>query len=218
MPASPSLRSLTALRSLPDRVRRKIRYEMRLPTHLRAVRRAEGLTSLHEAALLYELAKNVSEGCIVEVGSYRGRSSVALGLGSLAGHKVDVFAIEPHEPFTSLGGRRQFGPEDRAAFFRAMTRTGAYKVVHLVNLPSRQAASGWDRPIGMVFIDGDHSYDAVTSDLESWEPHVVPGGIVVLDDVTEPEGGPRLAIEGALLPAGYRPLRDVGKVAAFRKP
>jgi predicted O-methyltransferase YrrM len=212
MPAS------TALRSLPGRVRRKIRYELSLPPHLRAVRRAEGLTSLHEAAMLYDLARKVSDGCIVEVGSYRGRSSVALGLGSLSGHKVDVFAIEPHEPFTSLGGGRHFGPEDRAAFFRAMTRTGAYQVVHLVNLPSTQAAAGWSRPIGMVFIDGDHSYDAVKSDLDSWEPHVVSGGIVVLDDVTEPDGGPYLAIERALRPAGYQPLRDVGKVAAFRKP
>ena len=212
MPAS------TPLRSLPGRVRRKIRYELSLPSHLRAVRRAEGLTSLHEAAMLYDLARKVSDGCIVEVGSYRGRSSVALGLGSLSGHQVDVFAIEPHEPFTSLGGGRHFGPEDRAAFFRAMTRTGAYKVVHLVNLPSRQAAAGWTRPIGMVFIDGDHSYAAVTNDLDSWEPHVVSGGIVVLDDVTEPEGGPRLAIERTLRPAGYQPVRDVGKVAAFRKP
>jgi len=51
---------------------------------------------------------------------------------------------------------------------------------------SRSAAARWDgRPIRLLFIDGDHSYDAVKSDLESWLPFVVPGGYVVFDDVID---------------------------------
>ena len=77
-------------------------------------KRTQGMTSLKEVSLLYELAKQAKNGCIVEVGSYRGRSTVALGRGSMDGNQVPVFAIEPHEEFRGvLGG--QFGPEDRGA-------------------------------------------------------------------------------------------------------
>ena len=52
--------------------------------------RTEGMVSFDEAVLLYYLAREVRSGCIVEVGSYRGRSSVFLGRGSLDGANVPV--------------------------------------------------------------------------------------------------------------------------------
>ena len=99
--------------------------------------RTEGMTSFEEATLPYKLAREVRSGCIVEVGAYRGRTTVALGRGSLDGHRVPVFAIEPHQPVTGvLGGR--FGPADVGAFYRAMLETGCYHVVRLVSLSSEQ--------------------------------------------------------------------------------
>ena len=32
--------------------------------------------------------------------------------------------------------------------------------------------------LDLVFIDGDHSYDAVVDDIEAWEPKVRPGGVL----------------------------------------
>src|SRR5580698_9485727 len=57
-----------------------------IPRHLRPVHLVAGMVSLDVAELLYSLARDVSVGVIVEVGSYRGRSTVALALGSRAGH------------------------------------------------------------------------------------------------------------------------------------
>ena len=37
-------------------------------------------------------------------------------------------------------------------------------------------------PIHLLFIDGDHSYEAVSGDIKGWTPKVVPGGIVALHD------------------------------------
>src|SRR4051795_11772941 len=66
----------------------------------------EGMTSMDEAMLLYQLALEVRNGCIVEIGAYRGRTTVALGRGSIDGARVPVFTIEPHQVFTgALGGR-----------------------------------------------------------------------------------------------------------------
>jgi predicted O-methyltransferase YrrM len=63
------------------------------------------MRSFEEATLLYNLAIELKHGCIVEVGSHRGRSTVALGSASLDAHGFPVYAIEPHEKFREvLGG------------------------------------------------------------------------------------------------------------------
>jgi predicted O-methyltransferase YrrM len=56
----------------------------------------DGWLGLHSAELLFTAAAAVRVGCIVEVGSYRGRSTTALCAGSAAGSKAPVYAIEPH--------------------------------------------------------------------------------------------------------------------------
>jgi hypothetical protein len=179
------------------------------------LRRTEGMTSIAEATLLYELAREVHEGCIVEVGAYRGRTAVALGRGSLDGHRVPVFSIEPHQPFTGvLGGR--FGPADAGAFHRAMVDSGCYHVVRLVSLPSETVTPSWRQPVGLLWIDGDHRYEAVRRDFESWRPHLLPGATVVIDDADDPALGPhRLVVElqGA---GGIETLQRHGKMIVLR--
>jgi cephalosporin hydroxylase len=48
------------------------------------------------------------------------------------------------------------------------------------------AARAWNGgAIRLLFIDGDHRYEAVKQDFELWSPHVAAGGCVVFDDATE---------------------------------
>src|SRR4051812_10676576 len=90
-------------------------------------------TDVREALSRY--AGEVSDGCIVEIGSYRGGSAAALAEGvQRAGRETPIYAIDPHEPFAGVRGG-EFGPEDRAGFYRRMLETGAYTLVRLVNLP-----------------------------------------------------------------------------------
>jgi predicted O-methyltransferase YrrM len=176
----------------------------------------QGMTSFDEADLLYRLAKQTKEGCIVEVGSYRGRSTVALGRGSLDGHRAPVFAIEPHEEFVGiLGG--QFGPEDRAAFFRAMLDTACYQIVRLINLSSEVVAPNWSKPIGLLWIDGDHSYEGVKRDWECWAPHLAANATVAFDDSLDQSIGPYKLINELVQAGGYRKTELVGKVTVLKK-
>ena len=143
----------------------------------------EGWLSLAEARALRRLAREVGAGrSIVEVGSYRGRSTVALALGARRGSGAIVYAVDPHAPFVGARGGR-FGPQDRAAFYANVVRAGVGESIALVGLPSSMAARGWTRAdVGLLFLDGDHRYEAVRADFEAWAPHLSEGAIVAFDD------------------------------------
>jgi len=155
---------------------------------LQIIRSINGSLFDGEAMLLFELAAQAREGCIVEIGSFHGRSTTALALGSQSGHGAAVYAVDPHEIFSGLLGGR-FTPEDRVTFFENMLRTGCAATVRLINLPSTTVCKAWDQPIDLLWIDGDHSYEVVNSDFWDWVPHLTPGGRVALHDALDPELG-----------------------------
>ena len=176
--------------------------------------KTEGMISFEEATLLYELARRVTRGCIVEVGSYRGRSAVALGRGSLDGHGVPIYAIEPHEEFTGvLGGK--FGSADRGAFYKAMLDTSCYDIVRLLNVASKIVAPNWDKQVSLLWIDGDHTYEAVKADFECWAPHLTADALIAFDDTKNPRLGPKQLIKELVEEKGFEEKRKVGKVTVL---
>jgi predicted O-methyltransferase YrrM len=174
----------------------------------------EGWLSLDEAHFLFELAE-VANGPIVEIGCYRGRSSIALACGASANvSSPKVFSIDPHEVFEGeLGGR--FGPDDRPAYYRNLVASGFAAKVSLINLPSTKVASIWDQPVGLLFVDGDHRYEAVRQDLEAWAPKIAPSAVIAFDDASAP--GPRQVIAETLDSGSFKLLRSVGKITALKR-
>ena len=174
----------------------------------------EGMISFDEALLLYHLSSQVAQGCIVEVGSYRGRSTVFLARGSMDGNMVPVYTIDPHQDFVGvLGG--MFGPKDRGFFYQAMLDNKCSEVVRLVNLSSEIISPGWTDKIGMLWIDGDHSYSGVMRDFKCWQPHLLPEAVIVFDDTIETNMGPRLLINELILNEGFHEMFQVGKVTVI---
>ena len=172
----------------------------------------EGWLKLEDSELLFAAAASVRSGCIVELGSFRGRSTVALCAGSAARAKVPVYAIEPHEHFVGVKGS-VFGPSDRRAFFKTMLTTRFAAIVRLINTTSQVVTPGWDKPVSLLFVDGDHRYDSVLSDFCAWRPHLVDGAIVIFNDATGAGTGlvmRELEKEGALTP-----VQNVGRLAMF---
>lgn len=178
--------------------------------------RTEGMVSFDEAVLLYHLAKEVCSGCIVEVGSYRGRSSVFLGRGSLDGANAPVYAIDPHKSFIGiLGG--VFGPKDRTAFYRAMLENDCSEIVSLINLSSEYFSSTWNESISLLWIDGDHCYQGVKRDLECWLPHLKTNAMIAFDDATDPKLGPYKLIDELIASKRFEKIVNVGKVVVIRQ-
>jgi len=176
----------------------------------------EGQVSVRECALLISLAKRASKGVILEVGSFRGRSTVALALGTRMGANLPVFAIEPHEPFRGpLGG--EFGPVDRVHFFRNLLAAGVAEQVRLVNLSSEHVSATWERPIGLLWIDGDHSYEGTRRDVDCWTSLVPVGGTVAFHDAIDPTLGPIRVIEELMQTGHYEMAGQIDVTTVLHK-
>jgi predicted O-methyltransferase YrrM len=143
-----------------------------------------GWLTAEEGETLYRLAKACTgRGVIVEIGSWRGKSTTCLGLGSKAGNQVPVFAVDPHSEHT-------FGD-----FSRNMEDAGLTDLVTPVPGRSQELAEGFDEPIELLFIDGAHQYELVNEDFDRWVPKVVEGGVVAMHDTTWFPGPKRVADE-----------------------
>jgi MMP 1-O-methyltransferase len=139
-----------------------------------------------EGEALYELARSCTgDGVIVEIGSWKGKSTVCLGLGSQAGCSVPIYAIDPHADY-------RFGD-----FKTNVERAGIAELVHPIASLSQPAADGFDEPIELLFVDGSHEYDLVLEDFEKWVPKVVDGGWVAFHDTTWTKG-PRKVVGAAV--------------------
>jgi predicted O-methyltransferase YrrM/2-polyprenyl-3-methyl-5-hydroxy-6-metoxy-1,4-benzoquinol methylase len=178
-----------------------------------------GGITLEEADFLANLASSVEEGSILEVGSYQGKSSLALYDGAIkrsVRNTPDIYCIEPHEPFVGIYGGK-FGPEDRGAFYKIMLSTKAYQGVALINLSSEKVCKQWEKPLGLVFIDGDHTYEGVLRDVRCWLPHIVANGLIVFDDALDPNIGPYRVIKELLNSKNFIFDSKKGKIIALRK-
>lgn len=143
-----------------------------------------GWLTAEEGETLYRLARSCKgRGVIVEIGSWRGKSTTCLGLGSKAGNRVPVFAVDPHSEHT-------FGD-----FSRNMEEAGLTDLVTPVPGRSQELAEGFDHPIELLFIDGAHQYELVNEDFDRWVPKVVEGGVVAMHDTTWFPGPKRVADE-----------------------
>jgi hypothetical protein len=178
----------------------------------------EGQMRRSEARCLYELARGTSrDGVIVEIGSYRGLSTIALARGSFQGPRIPIYTIDPHEPTHNPHLGEEYGPQDNIAFFKNILFSGVTSIVRPINLLSSEAVNGWKKPISLLWIDGDHAYESVREDFLSWSKFVVPGGWVAFHDAANQEGAAYRVIQGALPEGCFRLIERVERMAILQK-
>jgi MMP 1-O-methyltransferase len=129
---------------------------------------------LDEAAYLYRLARDVGPGTAVEIGRYKGGSTFVLAAGMHPQGR-----LVSYDPHVKLRG----GDPD-APLRSALQRYGLDERVELVVGDSRTAEAPAG-PVHLVFVDGDHRYEAVKADHERWTSLLAPGGHVLFHDAVE---------------------------------
>jgi predicted O-methyltransferase YrrM len=141
---------------------------------------------------LFKTAKSLPEGAtIVEIGSFKGRSTCCLAYGCKGTDKhifaIDIFDIERNIDFK---------PEERFdgiffdVFWHNIEKCGLAAYVTPIRGWSSEVAKTWDKPIDLLFIDGSHQYEDVLADFENFFPYVKVGGIVAFHDVVHTWPGP----------------------------
>lgn len=135
-------------------------------------------------SLTYWAAKVKPGYAIVEIGSYRGKSTAFLATAAREG--VAIYAVDPWET-RPIGEWCRWCPSYKqpriAEFLFALEQAGVReRVTPLMGL-STKIAESYDGPeIGLLFIDGDHSAEACEADFRAWRPHMGKGSLVLFDD------------------------------------
>lgn len=141
----------------------------------------DGFLAKGDHLILNHLAKRCKGlGHVVEIGSYKGRSTVLLAEG-LKGNGFQVYAVDHHKGSIEhqIKGKNVSTFQE---FKKNIKRMGVDHLVTPMVMTSKEAAKKFDKPIELLFIDGDHSRRSVEQDLKLWFPKVIIGGTIALHD------------------------------------
>jgi predicted O-methyltransferase YrrM len=202
-----------------------------MPAELRArAAAARGFLDEAEGLALYELALTaLPQRPVLEIGSYCGKSTIYLGAAARerGGLVITVDhhrGSEEHQPGEEYHDPALVGPDGRVDTLPVLRRTildaRLEDVVVVVVGRSETVASLWERPLGMVFVDGGHAEEAAQADYAAWAPHLVPGGLLVVHDVfDDPRDGGQAPYHVYLraLEDGFAEIRRVGSLRALRR-
>lgn len=124
-----------------------------------------------------------TEGLIVEVGSWEGRSTIAL---ANAAHPRGVYAVDhwrgsPGEPSAELAAVR-----DVFAQWQANVARFTQGNVEPYRMGWREFLPTLDGEVALVFIDAEHTYDEVHDCITGFLPVMKPGGVICGDDAHHP--------------------------------
>src|SRR6187455_1809478 len=161
-----------------------------------------GYLSEREARfLLAAAALSPAEGKNLEIGSFKGRSTVGiayvtreLGLGK-------VVAVDPHtSPASTDPDLKRVGQTTSYDDFVSNLRNaGVFERVEIKRAFSHDLAKDWKDPIRLLWIDGDHTYEGAKADLDMFKPFLADGAIVAMHDVLVTfEGALRVFVEEVL--------------------
>jgi predicted O-methyltransferase YrrM len=138
-----------------------------------------------------------ASGAIVEIGSFKGKSTVALATVAEKYRVGPVVAIDPH--VGDLGVHAQKHADTFEEFRTSLKNAGVEDQVEAHREFSRDAARGWNRPIRLLWIDGDHTYAGCKEDFDLFSPFLAAGGVVAFHDTLNTFEGPiRVFVEEVL--------------------
>lgn len=161
----------------------------------------KGFMPKHEGIALTKWSEKFSSiGPIMEIGSYCGKSAIYLSKGAILNDQL-VYTIDHHfgseehqikeEYFDSeIFDYKNHRVNTLPLLIKNINKIQVKNIVPIVS-NSVDIASKWNAKLGMVFIDGGHSFKAANNDYVSWSTKIKKNGALVIHDIFEnpDEGG-----------------------------
>ena len=122
-------------------------------------------------------------------------------LASVAAHYGlgPVVAIDPHTSPSTTDPGISAGSSTFEEFLASVKVAGLAEPVEIHRAYSRDVAKGWNRPIRLLWIDGDHTFRGAKEDFDLFTPHLAKDGVVALHDALNAFEGPiRIFVEEIL--------------------
>jgi predicted O-methyltransferase YrrM len=181
----------------------------------------DGLISAEVGEVLHKAASQVAaERAVVELGSYRGKSTAYLARGAKTGLGAPVFAVDAWSEEVSSWRNRVLERLPSATyqeFLRQLEKADVRDQVTPVRSLTTLAAEMWHeglcgKPVGLLYIDGDHHFEAVLADFRAWRPHLADDAVIIFDDYDQEHNPGVLAAVSALVQSeeltGLRKVTD----------
>ncbi len=152
---------------------------------LLAVRDVDGWMGRDQAERLYRAAAATHAGdTIVEIGSFRGRSTIVLASAAPAG--TDIVAIDPHAGNdrgpNELEGFAEAAATDHDIFNANLAAAGVADRIRHVRAFSDTAHADVTGELAVLYVDGAHRYGPARADIRDWGTRVAPGGTLLIHD------------------------------------
>ncbi|HYW40271.1 MAG TPA: class I SAM-dependent methyltransferase [Terriglobales bacterium] len=180
-----------------------------------ATKDVPGFMGENEARFLGLLAACIpAQGAIVEIGSFKGRSTVMLAMVASHYGLGRIVSIDPHTHNLSTGADGSTLPSTYQEFQASLRKAGVTEHVEIHHAFSTDVSPTWNREIRFLWIDGDHTYEGAKSDFDGFSPFLAAGGVVALHDALNNFAGPiRVFVEEILRTNRFGPVGFVHSIA-----
>lgn len=140
----------------------------------------QGSMTIEEIDFLQKLSKN-SSGDILEIGGFQGRSTIAMA--EMLDDANRIYTID------TWSGKQVEGDVylDKEVFLQNIQTAGFSNKVTALHGGSEMFSRDWAKKLGLLFIDGEHSYNAVKRDFHHFYHHVITSGIIAFHDYLSPK-------------------------------
>ena len=173
-----------------------------------------GYLSEREARfLMAAVALAPRSGKNLEIGSFKGRSTVGIAYVARELGLGNVVAVDPHTSPASTDPDLRGKSTSYDDFVANLRAAGVYERVEIRRAFSYDLAREWKDPIRFLWIDGDHTYEGAKADLDMFKPYLVDGAIVAMHDVLGTfEGALRVFVEEVLDSDQFGPAGFSGSI------
>ena len=176
----------------------------------------DGWLTPAQARRLWERAA-AARGPVVEIGSFRGRSTIVL-----ASAAPEVIAIDPHAGSDrgpqEIAADERRGNEDHEAFVANLAAAGVADRVRHVRKPSAAALADVDGAPALLYVDGAHRYGPAHDDLRRWGARVPPGGAMLVHDSWSSVGVTLALLTECVASPWWRYAGRTGSLAEYERP